>query len=93
MMRSETQAQPAPQTQQEPPSGEVEAALLARIAAGQSDALAAFYDRTARIALGLLARILGDVAEAEEICRTSSCKFGARRPAIARSALRRAAGC
>jgi RNA polymerase sigma-70 factor (ECF subfamily) len=47
-------------------SGEIEAKLLQRIGDGQGDALAPFYDRTARIALSLLVRILGDLAEAEE---------------------------
>jgi RNA polymerase sigma-70 factor (ECF subfamily) len=40
--------------------------LVLRIAAGQRDALGAFYDRTSSIALGLLIRILGDPMEAEE---------------------------
>lgn len=40
--------------------------LVLRIAAGQRDALGAFYDRTSSMALGLLIRILGDPTEAEE---------------------------
>lgn len=42
-------------------------ALIKRIALGQEDALAAFYDGTCRLAYGLILRIVGDPATAEEV--------------------------
>jgi RNA polymerase sigma-70 factor (ECF subfamily) len=74
-MRTETSPRPSarlPSSHEFPrpvpaPGGEEENALVLRIAAGQSEALGSLYDRTASMALGLLIRILGDPAEAEEI--------------------------
>jgi RNA polymerase sigma-70 factor (ECF subfamily) len=41
-------------------------ALIARSAAGDQDAFAAFYDETSRVVFGVALRVLGDRAEAEE---------------------------
>ena len=43
------------------------AALLAAVAAGDQAALATFYDGTSRLAFGLILRVLGDRASAEEV--------------------------
>ncbi len=49
------------------PNEEDEAALIKRIAAGDSAALLALYDRTNRIVYSVALRILGDPAAAEEV--------------------------
>ena len=41
--------------------------LIRRIALGEQDALAAFYDATSRLVYGLILRIVGDPATAEEV--------------------------
>jgi RNA polymerase sigma-70 factor (ECF subfamily) len=46
---------------------ESDAALLARAACGDGDALGALYDRHAPLVLGLAVRLLGDRGEAEEV--------------------------
>jgi RNA polymerase sigma-70 factor, ECF subfamily len=43
------------------------AALIGRVAGGESDALTALYDATNRLIFGLLLRILGNSATAEEV--------------------------
>ena len=42
-------------------------ALIKRVAEGEQDALATFYDRTSRLAYGLILRIVADAATAEEV--------------------------
>lgn len=42
-------------------------ALIKRIVAGEQTALAAFYDSTCRLSYGLILRIIGDPATAEEV--------------------------
>jgi RNA polymerase sigma-70 factor (ECF subfamily) len=44
-----------------------EADLVARVAGGDEEALAALYDRYAPVLLGLARRVLGDPADAEEV--------------------------
>ena len=44
-----------------------QAELIAKVARGDEQALAALYDETSRIIYGLLLRMLGDAASAEEI--------------------------
>lgn len=48
------------------PQRELEA-LIERAAGGDQDALAAFYDQTKGYAFGLILRVLGDAATAEEV--------------------------
>jgi RNA polymerase sigma-70 factor (ECF subfamily) len=50
---------------QPPPTDEIE--LLRRIASGDGDALTRLFDLHSPVMLGLLVRILGDRAEAEEV--------------------------
>jgi RNA polymerase sigma-70 factor, ECF subfamily len=50
-----------------PPSTDAEPALIRRIASGDGDALTRLFDLHSSVALGLLVRILGDRAEAEEV--------------------------
>jgi RNA polymerase sigma-70 factor, ECF subfamily len=50
-----------------PPSPPDEPALIHRIASGDGEALTRLFDLHSSVALGLLVRILGDRAEAEEV--------------------------
>jgi RNA polymerase sigma-70 factor (ECF subfamily) len=49
------------------PPPDTEPALIHRIASGDGDALTRLFDLHSSVALGLLVRILGDRAEAEEV--------------------------
>lgn len=70
----------------ESPPGDGDAALLHRVASGDRDALAALYDRQARVLYATALRILNDAAEAEDIVHdvfvalwTKACEFDASR--------------
>ena len=43
--------------------------LLARVAAGDQDAFAAFYDRTSRAVFGIVLHVVRDRAQAEEVAQ------------------------
>jgi RNA polymerase sigma-70 factor (ECF subfamily) len=56
-----------PMTSPPSPPPDTEPALIHRIASGDGDALTRLFDLHSSVALGLLVRILGDRAEAEEV--------------------------
>ena len=66
--------------------------LLRRMAGGDRDAFATFYDAYAPLAFGLIRRILRNAAEAEEVFQEVFWRSGSRRPTTTPSAAARRPG-
>lgn len=62
------------------PSENEDGPLMARIAAGDADAFAAFYDRHSSLFFGLVCRILGDEQEAEDVVQEACVSLWERAP-------------
>lgn len=57
-----------------------DAELLARIAGGEAEAFAAFYDRHSALLFGMACRMLGDVHEAEDVLQDAAVLLWERAP-------------
>ncbi len=62
------------------PDGNEDGPLMARIATGDAEAFAAFYDRHSSLFFGLVCRILGDEQEAEDVVQEACVSLWERAP-------------